>query len=180
MVEDKLLVWKLKHGDKEALRQIYEKYKDDMLSIAASLLNETGAAEDILHDVFVSFAKNVGRFQLYVSLRNYLITCVVNRVHDRFRRKMYKIVGLDSTGPISSNSDGPEQLVINSEELQLLAEALAQLPLQQREVIVLHLQGGMKFREIAGVQEVSINAVQSRYRYGLDKLRSLLNEEIIK
>ena len=41
MVEDKLLIWKLKHGDKEALRQLYEKYKDDLMTIATSLLSNS-------------------------------------------------------------------------------------------------------------------------------------------
>lgn len=180
MLEDKLLVWKTKHGDKDALRQIYEKYKDDLLTIAASLLNEAGAAEDVLHDVFVSFAERAGRFGMFGGLRNYLITCIVNHVRDRFRSKMYRIVGLDSTGPISSDSGGPEQAVIEGEELQLLADELAQLPMQQQEVIVLHLHGGMKFREIANLQDVSINTVQSRYRYGLEKLKSLLDIEVIE
>jgi len=47
-------------------------------------------------------------------------------------------------------------------------------------VIVLHLKGGMKFREIAVVQGVSISTVQGRYRYGLDKMRSVLNEEALR
>jgi RNA polymerase sigma-70 factor (ECF subfamily) len=175
MLEDKLLVWKLKRGDADALRRIYEKYKDDLFSIAASLLNETAAAEDILHDVFVSFAENVERFDLYGSLKNYFITCVVNRVLDRFRTKMYQVVEIDRVEPVGSNSAGPAEILSDSEQSQLLSEALAELPIQQREVIVLHLQAGMKFREIADVKGISINTVQGRYRYGLDKLRSIKN-----
>ena len=49
---------------------------------------------------------------------------------------------------------------------------------QQRETIVLRLHADMKFRQIAELQEVPVKTVQSRYRYGLDKLRSLLNGEI--
>ncbi len=93
---------------------------------------------------------------------------------------MYQVVGLDSTGPIRSDSDRPTEAVIDDEESQLLTEALAQLPAQQREAIILHLQGGMKFREIAEMQEVSINTVQGRYRYGLDKLRSILDGEPVE
>ena len=55
--------------------------------------------------------------------------------------------------------------------------ALAELPYEQREVVILHVQGGMKFRAIAKSRNVSINTIQSRYRYGLDKLRSLLNSD---
>ena len=56
MLEDKRLIWELKRGDREALRQIYMEYKDSLLTIAASLLHDSCAAEDVLHDVLVSFA----------------------------------------------------------------------------------------------------------------------------
>jgi RNA polymerase sigma-70 factor (ECF subfamily) len=61
-----------------------------------------------------------------------------------------------------------------------LTDALAKIPFEQREVIILHLKGGMRFREIAAAQGVPIGTVQGRYRYGLEKLRSLLNEEVIR
>ncbi|MHC4658592.1 MAG: RNA polymerase sigma factor [Planctomycetota bacterium] len=180
MLEDRRLIGRLKRGDKDALRQLYEKYKDDLLTIAISLLHEVGAAEEILHDVFVSFAAGIGGFELRSSLRQYLITCVVNRVRDRFRRKKYEVVELDRVGPVSSKSDRPEQSVMFSEETQLLTDALVKIPFNQREVIILRLQAGMKFREIAAAQGVPISTVQGRYRYGLDKLRSLIRGEAIR
>ena len=56
-------------------------------------------------------------------------------------------------------------------------DALSQISYEQREIISLHAQTGMKFKTIAELQNVSINTVQSRYRYGLDKLRSILDSE---
>ena len=179
MLEDKRLIWKLKAGDAGALRQIYEKYKDGLLTIAVSLLGERETAEDILHSVFVSFAKEIERFRLYGSLKSYLIVCVVDRVRERFRSKMYEVVGLESTGPISPETESADESIVGAEESQMLADALARLGQQQREVIVLHLQGGMKFSQIADMQGVSISTVQSRYRYGLDKLQSISDGEVI-
>ena len=57
---------------------------------------------------------------------------------------------------------------------------MAKLPYQQREVVILHLRAGMKFKPIASIQGVSVNTVRGRYRYGLDKLRSLLDGELKK
>lgn len=177
MLEDRRLLWRLKRGDKEALRGVYEKYKDNMLTVATSLLHDSGAAEDVLHDVFVSFAMSVPRLRLRISLRKYLITSIINRVRDRFRTKKHHLVELDEVGPISSNSEGPEQSAILSEESRLLAGALARLPLEQRETIVLHLKADMKFKQIARMQGISISTVQGRYRYGLSKLRTILDGE---
>ncbi|MGD8500507.1 MAG: sigma factor, partial [Phycisphaerales bacterium] len=95
MLEDKRLIGELKRGDKEALRQIYMEYKDNLLTIATSLLHDTSAAEDVLHDVFVSFAGSVGGLQLRGSLRSYLTASVVNRVRDKYRRKKHHLVELD-------------------------------------------------------------------------------------
>lgn len=180
MREDKRLIEELKRGDKDALRRLYEKYKDDLLTVATALLHEAGAAEDVLHDVFVSFATGIQGFELRRSLRQYLVTCTVNRVRDRFRRKTYKAIELERVGPISSNSERPEQSAMLSEESQLLTDALAEIPFEQREVIILRLQGGLKFREIAATQGVSVSTVQGRYHYGLDKLRVVLNGEVKK
>jgi RNA polymerase sigma-70 factor (ECF subfamily) len=177
MQEDMRLIWELKQGNKDALRQIYMEYKDTLLTIAASLLHDTHAAEDVLHDVFVAFAANAGKIELKVSLRSYLISSVVNRVRDRFRKKQHHMVELDKAGQISSASGNPEQSAIFGEQLKLLGDALFQIPLEQRETIILHLNGGMKFKEIAVLQHIPINTVQGRYRYGLDKLRKILSGE---
>lgn len=179
MLEDKLLVWKLKHGNSDALRDIYEKYKRDLLALAVTLSNDRGAAEDVVHDVFTSFIRCGGQFELTGSLKGYLATCVANRarnVNRSYRRNQN--TGLDKAGQMASDCQRPDQWITCSEELRQLSNALAQLPYSQREEITLHIQAGMKFREIAEFQEVPAKTAQSRYRCGLDKLRSLLNSEV--
>jgi len=176
MLEDKRLIQELKRGDKEALRMIYMEYKDNLLTIAASLLHDAYAAEDVLHDVFVSFAGGIEGLKLRSSLRQYLIASVVNRVRDRYRRKKHHMVELDQAGQINADSESPERLAIFSEESRLLTDALARLPFEQRETIILHLNGGMKFKEIAQMQNIPLSTVQGRYRYGLGKLRTILKE----
>ena len=179
MVEDKLLIWRLKSGDKAALARIYEKYKIDLLRIATGRLNETTVAEDIVHDVFVTFAQSTDTLKLGGNLKGYLITCVANHARNSKRAQQRRqAVSLDETESVISDSDKPERWIVRNEELDSLNSAMAQLPYLQREVVVLHVQGGMKFKAIAESQSVSINTVQSRYRYGMDKLRSLLNSEV--
>lgn len=181
MIEDKLLIWRFKSGDRAALARIYEKYKIDLLRIATVLLNETSIAEDIVLDVFVTFAQSSDKLKLGGNLKGYLITCVANRARNSKRVcQRRQAVSLDETEPVVSDSDKPERWIIRNEELDKLNSAMAQLPYPQREVVILHMQGGMRFKAIAKSQSVSINTVQSRYRYGLDKLQSLLNGEVKK
>ena len=63
MLDDRLLVWKFNRGDTDALRRIYAKYRDDLMKVAAALLNDADGVEDVVHDVFVSFAQTVGEFR---------------------------------------------------------------------------------------------------------------------
>ena len=83
----------------------------------------------------------------------------------------------DST---ESRTIEPGLLAIQDEESIKLNTALSQLPYEQREVIVLHLQGNMKFTQISKLQNISVNTIRSQYRYGLNKLRTLLNSEVVK
>ena len=62
--------------------------------------------------------------------------------------------------------------------MQLVSDALEQLPYEQREVVVLHTRGRMTFKAIAELWQVPIKTVQSRYRYGLEKLKTLLYGQV--
>ncbi len=180
MIDEKILVWRFNRGSKDALRRIYEKYKDDLLGLAVTLLQNRSLAEDVVHDVFVSFAASTGTFQLSGTLRGYLSMCVANCARDRNRLRAGRDVGLDAAEATDCDSDGPLESVAGREESGRLEDLLARLPYEQREVIVLHLHHEMRFRQIAEALGVSINTVQSRYRYGLDKLRSLVNGMVTK
>lgn len=181
MLEDRLLIWKFKRGSREALCRIYEKYESDLLTLAINLLGDSSTAKDVVQDVFISFVQCAGRFNLTGSLKTYLAKCVANKCRDRIRKiQRHKENQIDEAEQTVSTTDGPVQLVIHSEELQHLSRALMELPYEQRETIILRLDGGLKFKAIAKSQKVSIKTVQSRYRYGIDKLRSILDNEVKK
>jgi RNA polymerase sigma-70 factor (ECF subfamily) len=179
VLEDRYLLWRLKHGSGEALCRIYKKYRDDLLRLAVSLANETTMAEDVVQDVFVAFLGGIDRFRLTGSLKGYLATCVANRVRNANRdQRRRRHSGLEEAGQLVAESACPDQWVICSEELERVAGALALLSTEQRETIALRLQGALKFREIAEFQGVPIKTALSRYRCGLERLRSLLNGEV--
>jgi RNA polymerase sigma-70 factor (ECF subfamily) len=179
MLEDRLLVWKFKRGNEQAFRRIYEKYVDDLLTLAANLLHDTNAAEDVVQDVFISFVQSMDSFRLTGSLKGYLSVCVANKSRD-WLRKSHPQVNIELAEAVPTATDGPMQFVEQSELLQKTNAAMAQLPYEQREAVVLYLHGDLKFRQIAELQNVSIKTIQSRYRYGLEKLRSILNHELEK
>jgi len=178
MIEDRILVWRFNRGDPAALCRIYEKYRAGLLKVAAGLLHDRSGVEDVLHDVFVDFAQATGRFRLKGSLKGYLAICVANRARDRNRAMQRRTsASLDGTSLHRAGEDGPDHAAMSRELMAKLDAAVAGLPHEQRETIVLHLQGKLPFREIARLQDISVNTALSRYRYGLEKLRSMLNGE---
>ena len=89
-------------------------------------------------------------------------------------------VNLDEIDPPVSNFKRPDQWIDYDEDFRRLKGAMNQLPYEQKEAVIMHIQGKMKFREIAKSQKASIKTVLSRYRYGLSKLRSILKSEVEK
>lgn len=180
MLEDKLLILRFKRGSESAFTRIYKKYKNYLLTLATALLYDVSSAEDIVHDVFVSFAKTMEGFELTGSLRRYLAICVINRARNINKANRPLNLASDQAERLVSGSPRPEQSAILAEYSECINNAMLQLKYEQREVIALHLISGMNFRQISELQDKSINTIQSRYRYGLGKLLSLLDEETDK
>jgi RNA polymerase sigma-70 factor (ECF subfamily) len=179
MLEDRVLVRKFKSGDIAALERIYSKYKNDLLALALSLTNEKDAAEDAVHDVFVKLAQSVAKPYRIKHLKSYLMRSVANQVRTAHRyQQRHQTVGLVNSDVNSGHKSRPERWLVQSEELELLSRALSKISYEQREVITLYMQGEMSLRDIAKLQNESVNTVSGRYRYGIKKLRSLLNGEL--
>ncbi len=177
MLEDQWLKWKLRRGSAEALARVYEKYLKAMLALAMGLLNQRAAAEDVVQDVFLSFARCAKDLHAEGSLRSYLATCVLNRVRD-YRRQQRRHTYRDARSCLSNEAPAPDRAVIRAEQTARLHDAIAELPEEQREVVLLRLKANLKFRDIARLQQTSLNTTLSRYQYGLDRLRSRLNGEV--
>jgi RNA polymerase sigma-70 factor (ECF subfamily) len=177
MSEDRQILKRLQRGDKDALCLLYEKYADILVSVAVTLVSDAQTAEDCLHDAFIDFATIVPALRIHGNLRSYLISCVANRARDLLRKKARSAnLNVEMLNP-GSKADEPSDRLIADEGARQVYDALGQLPYEQREVFVLHVQADMTFREIATLAGASINTVQSRYRYGMEKLKSLLNTE---
>ncbi len=173
-MNEEQLIRDLRAGSREALRLLYESHKDRLLTLAWDLLGDVSGAEDAVHDVFLGFIESLHKYHVNGGLGPYLAASVANRARDRLRavkRHVARPAGVEG-GPEAH--EPPDAQVLRQEETDRLGLALAQLPYEQREAVLLHLQGDLTFQKIAELQGVSLRTIQSRYRYGLEKLRSLL------
>ena len=178
MIEDRWLIWRCKQGCRAAFQRIYEKYEGDLRALAANLLDDKTAAEDVVHDVFFSLLRVVDTFELRSSLAGYLKTSVANRARDYQNKKRPQTIPGNEAQFVASDDKGPVHLVIRSELSQQLGTAMSRLAYEQREAIVLYLHGRMKFKTIAKLQHVSVKTAHTRYRAGLDRLKSMVNSEL--
>ena len=181
MLEDRVLIFKFKRGSNDALRRIYEKYRNDLLKLATVLTNDINTAEDAVQDVFVSFVRSIDTIKPHGNLKQYLMTSVANRIKSRWRdENRHRIGSAENLDERLAAPDNSERWAVLSEQLELIADAMEKLPLEQRQAVALRLQGGMTFRHIAKIQDVSVNTAGGHYRYGIKKLRTLLNSEVTK
>ena len=139
----------------------------------------------ILKDEFTSQEVEVERFcaeaKQTANLSHERIVQIYNVSHHDGRPYLVmEHVGgptLEDAPPAASGALRPDQAAIFDEQLDHLGQALQQLPYEQREVLLLRCRAQMRFAAIAKAQGVSINTVQGRYRYAIQKLRSLLDVE---
>ena len=180
-MQDKLLIWKFRRGSRDALRRIYDKHHGHLLKLAVVLTGNADTAEDVVQEVFVNFARSADRIGLAGSLKSYLITSTLNRVRNQRRdNKRRRLQSLDKAENVPSMARRPDQWAVLSERLERLSEAMACLPYEQREVITLRMEANMTLRQVAGMQKTSVSTVNARYRYGIEKLRSVLNGEVTR
>ena len=113
MFEDRQLISRFKAGSMDAFRSIFDKYESDLLTLAANLLTDVNAAEDVLQEVFISFAEKIDSFHLTGSLKGYFVVCVVNRARDHLRKKKrQRTVPLARRNGLSRIQPAPPSLLL--------------------------------------------------------------------
>jgi RNA polymerase sigma-70 factor (ECF subfamily) len=144
-----------------------------MYRYLAAKLGSTSDAEDVLQEVFYRLVRFSVRLRLVRRPRVFIFRIARNEANRFLREKIKNDARLhsnmDLAGPFRSAYEGPDE---SSE--RLVATALAQIPDEQREAVILKIFEGLTFREIAAVCGESISTVASRYRYGLEKMRGVL------
>jgi RNA polymerase sigma factor (sigma-70 family) len=146
--------------------------------------NETDA-EDILQDVFYQLATSYSVTEPIEKLTSWLFTVARNKIIDWYRRRRQDLSSIDSAGawgPLTlaevlfDPSQDPDALYMRSTVWTELAEALEDLPEEQKSVFVMHELEGRSFKEIAELTGEPINTLLSRKRYAVLYLREQLQE----
>lgn len=158
--------------DERDLQQIMHEHTDYLLRLAFLYVKDWPAAEDIVQDVFISFYQKFGQFEERSSLKTYLSKITVNKCKDYLKSWRYRMQIL--TNNFFSKSKNSRNRLIEQDEKLELADAVLQLPLKYREVIIYYYFEELSVLEVAQQLNLSENTVKTRLR----KARTLLKDEL--
>jgi RNA polymerase sigma-70 factor (ECF subfamily) len=145
------------------LEQLYRKHGSALLLFATAISGERSRAQDAVHQVFLKLIED-GSLLQGVEVKAYLFACVRNAVLNDLKAR-HRNVALDYE---CAWFDPPDKDYAAERNLR---RAMAALPDDQQQVIVLHVWGELTFPQIGELLDVSANTAASRYRYALAKLR---------
>ncbi len=168
---ERKLIRAAQRGSQDALAALYEAHWARAHRAAYLVVHNAAAAEDIAQDALLGALDGIDRFDRRRPFAPWLHRIVVNRAIDWTRREALRrgVDGADRelAPPPSRNALGDE-----------LMDALAQLPVEQRAVVVLRYLLDYTPGEIARMLELPRGTVNSRLRRGLDRLRDLVESEV--
>jgi len=179
--EDQQLVQLVIDGDTQAFNDLVERHQSRAYNLCVRMLGDADAAADVAQDAFISAYKHLP--SLRGEFRPWLMRIVANGCRDVLRSKKRRpSVSLDlerddddtPAMQIADTSDGPEAALMKSELQKTIAGALAEIPDDQREVIILSDIQGLSYQEIADMTGINIGTVKSRLNRARSRLRELL------
>lgn len=175
--DDRILVERLKRGDREALGELYDRYAAVALRTAVRIVGDEAVAEDMVHDAFVGVWRRIDSFDAERgAVRGWLLTIVRNRCLDRLRaqRPDMDLDEADAQALIRTGADPTAAEAFEHVANEELRSAVAELAPEQRQAIELAYFNGYTYREIAALTGVARGTANGRLRLALAKLRRAL------
>jgi RNA polymerase sigma-70 factor, ECF subfamily len=166
------LLLSLAAGDERAFASLYDRFAGRMYRVALRILGRREDAEDVVQDVFLAVVRSRERLNNVSDLTAYLFASL-RRAAGRLALRRAQAPQISQL-TVDEAAAPIEQPAPDSPDCHQLRQAIRLLPSEQREVIALRLDGELTFAQIAQIMGGSINTAASRYRYALEKLRTLL------
>jgi len=183
--DDSALVKLYQSGNEAALEVLVQRYKTRLFSYIVVRIGERELAEDVIQDCFIKVIQTLrkGNYNEEGKFLPWVMRIAHNLIIDHFRRakRMPKAEtsydDFDLFDVLDSGDRNAEQEVIRQQKIRMVRDLIAQLPEEQREVLIMRQYADMSFKEIAERTGVSINTALGRMRYALINLRKMMPVE---
>ena len=184
------LVRQAAEGDRDAFRELFERYQRRVLSVVMGMLHDREAALDVTQETFIKAYRSIDRFKGEASFYTWIYRIAVNLAIDWQRREWRRPMAAPTRSP---SGDGPEEDAIDrigdetpgndpflaTRDRQLrerVREAIEELTPDHKAVILLREVEGLSYDEISRAMQCSIGTVMSRLHYARKKLQKRLKE----
>lgn len=170
-------------GDRAAFSKLAGLWYKRIYNFTFKYVLDRDTAMDITQIVFITAYEKLNHLKSNGKLKPWLYRIAVNLCHEEDRKKkrnsLYDLDHLIQDEPKESyllQGEDPQQKLIQKELQAQLLKALSMIPAEQREVVIMKVYEGMKFREIASILSISENTAKSRMYYGLNGLKKILDQ----
>lgn len=161
-------------SDEQAFQESMQIHSDYLLRIAYLYVKDWQVAEDIVQDTFLTYYVKFEQFEERASLKTYLVRIVINKCKDYLKSWAYRKQQL--TNRFFQTKTDPQKVLQQAERLDI-AEAILQLPIPLREVIIHYYYDELSVLEVAALLGISDNTVKTRMRRARQLLKESLAED---
>lgn len=178
------VVERLRSGDVEVVGELYDLHHEVVRRFAQRLLGDDAAAEDLVHDVFLSLPQAARGFRGESTLRTFLLGVAIHKARRHLRTASRRRAVVEraekESQPVAMGQEAgcPERTLERKQLAELLTRALDHLSLDQRVAFVLSEVEGRSSREVAAITAAPEGTVRTRLLHARRKLRAWLGEEV--
>jgi len=170
---DSALMERFCRGDEAAFEMLYERHAPSIFGFLQRMMREPALAEDVLQTTFLSVVRARGRYEPDSSVRAWIFAIAANAGRDALRRRRAR---REDAGPETASREAVAETPEPPDPAasRAVQDALMQLPLEQREAVVMHKLHDLSFAEIATALGITAGAAKVRAHRGYTRLRELL------
>lgn len=170
-VPDEELMLGYGRGDAAAFETLYKRHRGPLYRFVVRSIKSRAVAEELFQEIWMRVIEARASYAPKARFTTWLYTIAHNRMVDHWRRAGFVVVSLDEED-VPGGAPDPARHVEARQALARFAAALDALPPAQREVFLLHEEAGLGLAEIAVATGSNQEAVKSRLRYAMAKLKA--------
>ena len=176
LTDDNELYRKLKGGDEQAFKALFQKYYSAMCNFAGQLLPDSEMAEEIVQDLFVRIWEKRESISIDSSVKHYLFKSIRNQCLNQLQHLKIRKKYADRILESAQLDIDPEQYLIEGELFKRIEKSIESLPPKRKEIFRLSREKGLRYKEIADELSISIKTVEAQMGLALKYLRDDLKE----
>jgi RNA polymerase sigma-70 factor (ECF subfamily) len=164
--DEKGLVERCRQGEDEAWRELVDTFGQKIFSVAYHFTLKREDAEELAQEIFLRIFENLHRYDGSFPLVAWIVSLSRNLCIDRYRRrkreKSFRFVSDDAVAPMLTSRDDPAADALKKERTKILFSALAEIPEDLAEILVLRDLDGLAYEEIGQALALPDGTVKSR------------------